>query len=95
MAKYQTNFTGDESIDFGGADDASKAQNKDSKRDDKKRDLSPEDQKKVEGIDAGLEGDTPAADDKAEEKVEEKKPAAKRAPAKKTAAKKADDDKSE
>lgn len=87
MAKYQTNFTGDDSIDFGGTEDASKAQNKDSKRDDKKRDLSPEDQKTVEGIDAGLEGDTPEAD----EKAEEKKPAAKKAPAKKPAAKKADE----
>lgn len=83
MAKYQTNFTGDDSIDFGGTEDASKAQNKDSKRDDKKRDLSPEDQKTVEGIDAGLEGDTPEAD--------EKKPAAKKAPAKKPVAKKADE----
>ncbi len=93
MAEYQTNFTGE---DFDKSN-ASKAPNKDSKRDDKKRDLSPEDQKIVDGIDAGLEGDTPDADDKKadEKKTEEKKPAAKRAPAKKTAAKKADDDKSE
>lgn len=80
MAEYQTNFTGD---DFDKSN-ASKAPNKDSKRDDKKRDLSPEDQKIVEGIDAGLEGDTPEAD-------AEEKPAAKKAPAKKAAAKKADD----
>lgn len=86
MAQYQTNFTGEDS-DFETTGKPSTKGAAAEKKSNIDAGLTPEDQKTVEGIDAGLEGDTPEADDKAEEK----KPAAKKAPAKKTAAKKADE----
>lgn len=82
MAKYQTNFTGEDS-DFETTGRPSTKGAAAEEKSNKAAELAPEDQKIVETIDAGLEGDTPEAD--------EKKPTAKKAPAKKTAAKKADE----